>query len=65
MTNLEEILTRLCPNGVEYKMLSEVATVTAGNSAPQKAELFENGIYPFCRTADVGRVGHSADFCDI
>ena len=37
--------------------LSDAALVGAGNSAPQKKELFENGIHPFIRTSDVGQVG--------
>jgi type I restriction enzyme M protein len=36
--------------------LGEIATVEMGNSAPQDRTLFENGIYPFIRTADVGKV---------
>jgi type I restriction enzyme S subunit len=36
--------------------LGEVANVGAGNSAPQEDHLFENGIYNFYRTSDVGRI---------
>jgi type I restriction enzyme S subunit len=36
--------------------LGEVANVGAGNSAPQEGHLFENGIYNFYRTSDVGRI---------
>lgn len=36
--------------------LGEVAQVSAGNSAPQGDALFANGIYPFFRTSDAGRV---------
>lgn len=42
--------------GWEIKTLGEVAKVSAGNSAPQKKELFENGTYPFIRTSDVGQI---------
>jgi type I restriction enzyme S subunit len=42
--------------GWEIKKLGEVAIVSSGNSAPQKKELFENGIYPFIRTSDVGQI---------
>lgn len=45
--------------------LKEVAEIGAGNSAPQNKELFENGIYPFCRTSDVGKVHLSANFSEI
>lgn len=36
--------------------LGELATVTAGNSAPQDETLFADGTVPFFRTSDVGRV---------
>ncbi|WP_299898699.1 restriction endonuclease subunit S [uncultured Ruegeria sp.] len=36
--------------------LDEVALVGAGNPAPQNKELFEKGVFPFIRTADVGAV---------
>ena len=42
--------------GWEVKKLGEVATVSSGNSAPQKKELFENGSFPFIRTSDVGQI---------
>lgn len=42
--------------GWEIKKLGEVADVGAGNSAPQKKELFENGKFPFFRTSDVGQI---------
>jgi type I restriction enzyme S subunit len=42
--------------GWKLKKLGEVAVVSSGNSAPQKKELFENGIFPFIRTSDVGQI---------
>ncbi|MDZ7832815.1 MAG: restriction endonuclease subunit S [Desulfobacterales bacterium] len=36
--------------------LGEIASIGAGNSAPQKKESFQNGIYPFVRTSDVGKI---------
>ncbi len=40
----------------EAKRLGEVCEIGAGNSAPQKKEMFDDGIYPFFRTSDVGKV---------
>jgi type I restriction enzyme S subunit len=40
----------------DYVTLGEVATVGAGNSAPQDEKLFVNGLHNFYRTSDVGRV---------
>ena len=42
--------------------LGKFATVQAGNSAPQGNEYFEDGQYPFIRTADVGAIHRSAAF---
>jgi type I restriction enzyme S subunit len=36
--------------------LKDVATVSAGNSAPQADALFESGTFNFYRTSDVGRI---------
>ena len=36
--------------------LKDIADVKAGNPAPQDKNLFENGVYPFVRTSDVGKV---------
>jgi len=43
-------------NGWKIKRLSEVAKISSGNSAPQAETLFKDGIYPFFRTADAGRI---------
>ena len=43
-------------SGWQKKRLGEVATVTAGNPAPQDPTHFKDGIHPFFRTADAGRV---------
>lgn len=42
--------------GWQTKKLGDVAEISAGNSAPQDESLFEDGIYPFFRTADAGRI---------
>jgi type I restriction enzyme, S subunit len=40
----------------EIKKLGDVAKIGAGNSAPQDKSLFIDGIYPFFRTSDAGKV---------
>ena len=40
----------------ESKKLGEVAKIGAGNSAPQDKSLFTNGVYPFFRTSDIGKI---------
>ena len=46
-----------------YVSLNSVARIAAGNAAPQGAEYFEDGEFPFIRTSDVGMVHRSDDFC--
>lgn len=43
MTKLEELIKELCPDGVEYKHLGEVATISRGGSL-QKKDYTECGI---------------------
>lgn len=45
--------------------LGDVAVISSGNSAPQGDEFFTNGIFPFCRTSDVGAVHLSTDLTEI
>lgn len=65
MSKIFDLINELCSNGVEFRELGEIAEVSAGNSAPQEKKLFQNGIYPFCRTSDVGKVHNSIDFHQI
>ena len=44
------------PQGWEVKKLGEVAVVSTGNSAPQDKSFFKNGVFPFIRTSDVGKI---------
>lgn len=45
-----------------YVALGDVAEIIAGNAAPQGNEYFEDGVFPFVRTADVGAVHRSDHF---
>ncbi|MBQ1941354.1 MAG: restriction endonuclease subunit S, partial [Selenomonadaceae bacterium] len=42
MSKLEELLAELCPNGVGYKKLGEIATISRGGSF-QKKDFKESG----------------------
>ena len=44
----------------QIKKISEISEISSGNSAPQKKDLFKDGVYPFFRTSDVGIV-HLSD----
>ncbi len=43
MSKLDELIAKLCPNGVECKPLSEIATITRGGSL-QKKDFTESGV---------------------
>lgn len=43
MTKIEQLIKELCPNGVEYKKLGEVATISRGGSF-QKKDFCEDGV---------------------
>ncbi len=45
MTKLEQLIEELCPNGVEYKQLSEITNITRGTRVVKK-QLFTEGEYP-------------------
>ncbi|WP_419573407.1 restriction endonuclease subunit S [Phascolarctobacterium succinatutens] len=45
MSNLEELIERLCPDGVEYKYLADVVTIKRGVRLIKK-ELKDNAKYP-------------------
>ena len=36
MTKLEQLIEQLCPDGVEYKSLGEIATISRGGSFQKK-----------------------------
>ena len=36
MSKLEELIKELCPNGVEYKNLRDIATISRGGSFQKK-----------------------------
>lgn len=42
--------------GWKIRRLGDLAAVGAGNSAPQDKTLFQDGAFPFFRTADAGRI---------
>lgn len=43
MTKLDELIQEYCPDGVEYKRLGDIATISRGGSF-QKKDYTENGI---------------------
>ena len=43
MSKLSEMIATLCPNGVEYKKLGEVATIERGSGLKKKVILWQKG----------------------
>ena len=54
MSKLDELLTRLCPDGVEWKPLEEVARLVTG-ATPSKtnSSFWENGTIPWMSSGEV------------
>lgn len=42
-SRIDELITQLCPDGVEYKPLSDIATITRGGNL-QKKDFIESGV---------------------
>jgi type I restriction enzyme S subunit len=43
MSKIDDLIQKLCPDGVEYKTLGDVAEIVRGNGMP-KADLTDNGV---------------------
>ncbi len=62
--SFEKAISLTAKKKVTYKgnwkqvRLGDVATIQAGNSAPQNQKFYENGKYPFFRTSDVAKEHH-------
>ena len=58
MSKLDELLRELCPNGVEYKALSEIFDTRNGYTPSKKEKSFwENGTVPWFRMEDIRENG--------
>ena len=44
MSKLEELIEKLCPNGVEYKTLGEIKTDIYRGTGIKRDEIVENGV---------------------
>ena len=58
MSRLDELIQELCPNGVEYKTLSDLFNTRNGYT-PSKSnpEFWENGTIPWFRMEDIRENG--------
>lgn len=43
MSKLDELIAKFCPNGVEYKSLGEIATISRGGNF-QKKDFCDSGV---------------------
>lgn len=59
MSNLEELIERLCPDGVEYKTLTELFDTKNGYTpSKSKEEYWTNGTVPWFRMEDIRENGN-------
>ena len=59
MTKLEELIEKLCPNGVEYKTLTELFDTKNGYTpSKSKEEYWTNGTVPWFRMEDIRENGN-------
>ena len=55
MSKINDLIKKLCPNGVEFKKIIDIAEVGTGSSNRQDA--VEYGVYPFyVRSKEVFRI---------
>ena len=53
MSKLDDLINKLCPNGVEYKTLGEVVEFRAGWGFPETEQGLTEGKYPFYKVGDM------------
>ena len=64
MNKLEQLIKELCPNGVEWKTLGEVAELKRGRVMSKEYLVENSGTYPVysSQTANNGEIGKIATF---
>ena len=70
MSKLDELIRELCPDGVEYKPLSEIFNTRNGYTPSKKEKNFwENGTVPWFRMEDIrengGILDHAMQYVSI
>ena len=53
MSNIKDLIAAFCPNGVEFKNLSEVCEFRSGWAFPEKEQGLKNEKYPFYKVSDM------------
>lgn len=58
MSRLQELIARLCPEGVEYKRLDELFITKNGYTPSKKnTSFYKNGVVPWFRMEDIRESG--------
>ena len=70
MSKLDDLIQKLCPDGVEYKPLSEIFNTRNGYTPSKKEKNFwENGTVPWFRMEDIrengGILDHAMQYVSI
>ena len=58
MTKLEQLIADLCPDGVEYKKLGDIAEIRSGWGFPNNLQGRSSGEYPFYKVSDMNSPGN-------
>lgn len=58
MSQIENLITEQCPNGVEFKALGEIAEIRSGWGFPKSYQGQTEGTYPFYKVSDMNLVGN-------
>ena len=58
MSELENLIQRLCPDGVEYKPLGDVCEIRSGWGFPNHEQGKKFGKYPFFKVSDMNNEGN-------
>ncbi|MGH8963090.1 MAG: restriction endonuclease subunit S [Jatrophihabitantaceae bacterium] len=59
MSRIDELLAELCPQGVAFRSLGEVAEVRSGWGFPNAYQGSPDGTYPFYKVSDMNAPGNS------
>ena len=58
MNRIDELLAQLCPEGVEFRKLGDVAEVRSGWGFPNAYQGQTSGKYPFYKVSDMNLRGN-------
>ncbi|MDO5329770.1 MAG: restriction endonuclease subunit S [Coriobacteriia bacterium] len=58
MSKLNDLIQKLCPDGVKFLCLDEVSEIRSGWGFPNKEQGKKEGDYPFFKVGDMNNIGN-------